>query len=107
MEMLPQILPSGDPEIASALDKSLRRYKMQILTGCQVKEIGEGSEGKRKVVALTGEGEKAFEAKYVLVAVGRKPNLDGLGLQELGWVKRRKESKSTRSWRPMFPGSMP
>jgi dihydrolipoamide dehydrogenase len=84
LEMLPQILPSEDPEIASALDKSLRRYKMQILTGCQVKEIGEGSEGKRKVVALTGEGEKAFEAKYVLVAVGRKPNLDGLGLPEAG-----------------------
>jgi len=84
LEMLPQILPSEDPEIASALEKSLRRYKMQILTGCQVKEVGEGAEGKRKVVALTGEGEKAFEAKYVLVAVGRKPNLDGLGLPEAG-----------------------
>ncbi len=84
LEMLPQILPSEDPEIASSLDKSLRRYKMQILTGCQVKEVGEGAEGKRKVVALTGEGEKAFEAKYVLVAVGRKPNLDGLGLPEAG-----------------------
>jgi dihydrolipoamide dehydrogenase len=84
LEMLPQILPSEDPEIASSLEKTLRRYKMQILTGCQVKEIGEGSEGKRKVVAITGEGEKAFEAKYVLVAVGRRPNLDGLGLQEAG-----------------------
>jgi dihydrolipoamide dehydrogenase len=84
LEMLPQVLPSEDPEIASSLEKSLRRYKMQILTGCQVKEIVEGAEGKRKVVAITGEGEKAFEAKYVLVAVGRKPNLDGLGLQEAG-----------------------
>jgi len=84
LEMLPQILPSEDPEVASALDKSLKRFKILTLAGCRVKEITTGSEGKKKVVALTGEGEKAFEAQYVLVAVGRKPNIEGLGLQEVG-----------------------
>jgi dihydrolipoamide dehydrogenase len=84
LEMLPQILPSEDPEVASALDKSLKRFKILTLPGCRVKEITTGSEGKGKVVALTGEGEKAFEAQYVLVAVGRKPNIEGLGLQEVG-----------------------
>jgi dihydrolipoamide dehydrogenase len=84
LEMLPQILPSEDPEVASALDKSLKRFKILTLPGCQVKEITTGSEGKRKVVALTGEGEKAFDAEYVLVAVGRKPNIEGLGLREVG-----------------------
>jgi dihydrolipoamide dehydrogenase len=84
LEMLPQILPSEDPEVASALDKSLKRFKILTLPSCQVKEITTGSEGKRKVVALTGEGEKAFEAQYVLVAAGRKPNIEGLGLQEVG-----------------------
>jgi dihydrolipoamide dehydrogenase len=84
LEMLPQILPSEDPEVASALDKSLKRFKILTLPACRVKEITEGAEGKRKVVAFTGEGEKAFEAQYVLVAVGRKPNVEGLGLQEVG-----------------------
>lgn len=84
LELLPQILPSEDAEVASALDKSLKRYKIQTLTGSQVKEIVEVPGGKMKVTALTGEGEKTFEAEVVLMAVGRKPNLEDLGLQEAG-----------------------
>jgi dihydrolipoamide dehydrogenase len=84
LELLPQILPSEDEEVASALEKSLRHFKIKILTGSQVKGVEESAGGKLKVSAATGEGEKAFEAELVLVAVGRKPNLDGLGLQEAG-----------------------
>lgn len=84
LEMLPQILPGEDAEVASSLDKSLRSSKIQILTNSQVKGIFEGSAGKKKVVATTGEGEKAFEAQYVLMAVGRRPNIEGLGLEEAG-----------------------
>jgi dihydrolipoamide dehydrogenase len=84
LEMLPQILPSEDPEVASSLDKSLRRFKIQTLTGCRVEEIREESEGRRKVVAIAGEGEKTFETQYVLVAVGRGPNVEGLGLEQAG-----------------------
>ncbi|HXZ37355.1 MAG TPA: dihydrolipoyl dehydrogenase [Thermodesulfobacteriota bacterium] len=84
IEMLPQILPSEDPEVASALDKALRSFKIQTLTGAQVKMIEETGEGKKKVLTLTEGGEKTFEAEVVLVAVGRKPNLEGLGVQEAG-----------------------
>lgn len=84
LEMLPQILPSEDPEIASALDKTLRRFKIQTFTNCRVKEILEESGGKRKVVAVAGEEEKTFEAQYVLVAAGRNPNVEGLGLEKAG-----------------------
>ena len=84
LEMMDQILPSEDPEVASALEKSLRRFKIQTLTNCRVKEISEGSQGKRKVVATTGEEDKVFEAQYILLAVGRKANWEGLGLPEAG-----------------------
>jgi dihydrolipoamide dehydrogenase len=84
LELLPQVLPSEDEEVASALEKSLRRFKIKILTGSQVKGIKESTGGKLKVSAVTGGGEEAFEAEVVLVAVGRKPNLEGLGLQEAG-----------------------
>jgi dihydrolipoamide dehydrogenase len=84
IEMLPQILPSEDPEVASALDKALRSFKIQTLTGAQVKTIEETGEGKKKILALAEGGEKTFEAEVVLVAVGRKPNLEGLGAQEAG-----------------------
>ncbi len=84
IEMLPQILPSEDPEVASALDKALRSFKIQSLTGAQVKKIEETGQGKKKILALAEGGEKTFEAEVVLVAVGRKPNLEGLGAQEAG-----------------------
>lgn len=83
LEMMPQILPTEDPEVAAVLDRSLKRFKIQTLTGCKVQEIGE-AQGKRRVKAQTGEGERVFEGQYVLIAVGRKPNLEGLGLQEAG-----------------------
>lgn len=84
LEMLPQILPSEDPEIAAALEKTLRRFKIQTLTGIKVQKIVEGPEGKLQVTAAAGAEEKIFPAQYVLMAVGRKPNVEGLGLEEAG-----------------------
>jgi dihydrolipoamide dehydrogenase len=97
LELLPQILPSEDGEVAAALEKSLKRYKIQTLTKSQVKEIGEAEGGKLLVRALTGEGEeKSFEAEVVLMAVGRKPNVEDLGLEEAG-VKSNKKGIEVNS----------
>ena len=104
LEMMDQILPSEDPEIASALEKSLRRFKIQTLTNCRVKEISAGSEGKRKVVAATGEEEKIFEAQYVLIAVGRKANWEGLNLQEAGVQYSRKGIEINERMETNVPG---
>jgi dihydrolipoamide dehydrogenase len=84
LELLPQVLPSEDPEIAGVLEKTLRRFRIQALTGVKVKKIAEGPEGKLQVTAEAGGEEKAFPAQYVLMAVGRKPNVEGLGLEEAG-----------------------
>jgi dihydrolipoamide dehydrogenase len=84
LEMLPQVLPSEDPEIAAVLEKTLRRFKIQSLTGVKVEKIIERPEGKLQVTAAVGGGEKVFPAQYVLMAVGRKPKVEGLGLEEAG-----------------------
>lgn len=84
VEMLPQILPTEDEEIASALEKSLRRLKIDFLTGTQVQEITMGSEGRLRVLTRKGENEKTLESEMVLMAVGRRANVDNLGLQEAG-----------------------
>ncbi len=84
LEMLPQIVPSEDPEIAAALEKSLRRFKIQTLTGAKVQKITAEAEGKMEVTAVVEGGEKAFPSQFVLMAVGRKPEVDGLGLEEAG-----------------------
>lgn len=84
VEMLPQILPNEDEEIASALEKTLRRLKIDFLTGTQVQEITTGTEGRLRVLTRKGENEKTLEGEMVLMAVGRRANVDNLGLQEAG-----------------------
>jgi dihydrolipoamide dehydrogenase len=84
LEMMNQILPNEDPEVASALERSLRHFKIQAYTSCQVQEIREGAEGKLKVLARTEQGDAAWEAQQVLLAVGRKANFDALGLPQAG-----------------------
>ena len=83
LELLPQILPNEDSEIASTLEKCLKRYKIQCVTGVQVKEVTE-TQGKLKIRAFSGEKEKDFEAEVILMAVGRKPYVEGLGLEKAG-----------------------
>lgn len=84
LEMMPQILPTEDPEIAQGLEKVLRGMKLEIHTQAQVSEIREGPAGQLNVLAKTKDGDKAFEGAYVLMAAGRKPNVEGFGLEAVG-----------------------
>ncbi len=84
LEMMPQILPSEDPEIAQGLEKVLKGMKLEIHAQAQVSEIREGAEGRLNVLAKTKEGDKTFEGEHVLMAAGRKPNVEGLGLEAIG-----------------------
>jgi dihydrolipoamide dehydrogenase len=82
-EMLPQLLPNEDEEIASMLKFSLEKMGIKVLTGAKLKGIASSS---RKVKAFfqTAKGEETFEAEKVLLAFGRPLNTDGIGLEEIG-----------------------
>ena len=84
VEMLPQIIPIEDQELAIALRRVLERDGIKIFTSTQVKEIEDGPEGNKVLLVKAEEGELKLEAKLVMVAVGRRPNTAGLGLEEIG-----------------------
>ncbi len=83
LEYMPSILPGVDSEIARRLATSLKRRGIKIETGVRVTEIRRERDSL-KVCAESGKGEMCHEAATVLVATGRKPNIDGLGLEEAG-----------------------
>jgi dihydrolipoamide dehydrogenase len=84
LEMLPTLLPGGVVEsIAKRLALILRRRGMAVHTGATVQTIEPAGSGLR-VVFVEAKGETAVEGERVLVATGRQPNTDGLGLEELG-----------------------
>jgi dihydrolipoamide dehydrogenase len=82
VEMLEEMLPSTDQEVTEALLKSLQKQGMTIHSGTKV--AGMEQAGESVTLKLEGKVTQALTCDKVLVAVGRKPCIDGLGLDEAG-----------------------
>ena len=80
LEYLPRILPGMDSEIADEALKIFKKQGLEFKLG--VKVVGAKIEAEEVVVEV--EGGESLRADRVLVAVGRVPNTDGLGLENVG-----------------------
>ena len=85
LEMLPTLLAgTADEGVAQRLALVLRRRGIGVLTGAQVEEIAPAEHGLRVSYRDAKGVPASVEGDRVLVAVGRWPNTDGLGLAEAG-----------------------
>ena len=80
VEMLDKLVANLDEDVVKATVKSLQKRGVKIHTGSKVTGMKPGASS----VTVEIENGESIEAEYVLVAVGRKPNTDGIGLEELG-----------------------
>ncbi len=85
VEFLDQLLPGLDGEVRKESGKIFKKQGMELMLGHKVT----GAEAKGKKVTLTieksaGGDEQKLEASHVLVAIGRRPNTDGLALDKAG-----------------------
>ena len=83
VEYFPRILPSGDAEISTALAKSFRRRGIEIVTGARVTGVADRGAGVATSVERDGKTE-TLEADFALVAVGVRPNVEDIGLEQIG-----------------------
>jgi dihydrolipoamide dehydrogenase len=83
VEMMPQLVPTEDADAADALFKSLRRLGVKVLLGSKVTSLQDLGDRKRLEHECGGAAE-ALEAEQVLLAVGRRADIDDLGLEEAG-----------------------
>ena len=83
VEMMPHCLPTQDAEIAAILEGVLREDGIQVCCSARVAKI-EDVKGGKAVVFSEGGTEQKIEAEAVAIAVGYKPNIEGLGLDECG-----------------------
>lgn len=83
VEMLPKMLPFTDEEVTDTLMKILKRQGIDFRMGTQVAGM-EKMNGKVVLELKTGDKAEKLECDKVLVAVGRKPVVTGLGLEEAG-----------------------
>ncbi|MFP3299119.1 MAG: dihydrolipoyl dehydrogenase [Thermocladium sp.] len=91
VEMMPQILPGADLEVARFMEKSLTQRGVKVLTNSRVESVDRKG-GEAIVTAASRNGRVTVEADKVLVAVGRRPASEGLevigvNMDERGHVK--------------------
>jgi dihydrolipoamide dehydrogenase len=79
VEMLDQILPLEDKDMARVVERQFKSDGMAVLTGTKVESVEEQKSGV-KVKA----GDNEIKADYLVIAGGRRPDIEGLGLDAAG-----------------------
>lgn len=83
LERSRRILKEYEPEVSRALIDILREEGINLVTGVQVQRVFQEN-GKPVVVGQKGEAEQHFRAERLLVATGRAPNTDKIGIEKTG-----------------------
>src|SRR3954451_17740986 len=79
LEMLDQVLPAEDADIAKVVQGELRKQNVKVATGTPLEEV---KPGKGSVEITYGGSTEKFD--YLCIAAGRAPDTEGLGLDEAG-----------------------
>jgi dihydrolipoamide dehydrogenase len=83
LEMLPRLVPVEDEEISKELERVFRKTGIRCETGAKAENIQKTENGVRFCVAMANGKREDMEAETLLVAVGRKPNTDAIGLDQI------------------------
>ncbi len=85
LQRSPRLLPEHDPEISRGIEDALKAEGIEVVTSAVPEKIQE-SDGVKEVAARVDGNLKTFTAHEVLMAVGRVPNTNDLGLEKAGVV---------------------
>jgi len=80
VELLPRLLEKEDPDVSALVHRRLEEEGLRVRTGAKARRVSREGE----VTRLETEGGETLEAEALLVAAGRVPNTEGLGLEEAG-----------------------
>jgi len=82
LEMLPRIVPVEDEEISKELERVFRKNKIRIETGSKVENVQVLADACKITVTLSNGKKEDICAEKLLVAVGRKPNTEKVGVEK-------------------------
>jgi len=85
VEFLDRITPGADAEVAKTLQRALAKQGIRFRLGAKVTGAKTSKTGvKLTVEPVAGGGAETLDADYVLLAIGRRPFTEGLGLESVG-----------------------
>ncbi|MEX0279668.1 MAG: dihydrolipoyl dehydrogenase [Arenibacterium sp.] len=106
VEFLDVITPGMDAEVQKTFQRTLKKQGLKFIMGAAVQKT-ETSRNKAKVTykLRKDDSEHVLDADVVLVATGRKPYTDGLGLEALGVeMSERGQIKTGKDWQTNIKG---
>jgi dihydrolipoamide dehydrogenase len=83
IEMLPVLLPLEDGDCSKELERAFKKRKIDVLTGAKIGDVKVSKDGVAINVEAGGQKSK-MQFEKVLVAAGRAPNTEEIGLKENG-----------------------
>lgn len=83
IEGMKEILGGFEKQMTALVKRNLKKKNVSVVTNASAKGVEETDDGVKVTYEAKGE-EHTIEADYVLVTVGRKPNTDELGLEQVG-----------------------
>src|SRR5690606_17779023 len=104
-EFLDRITPGMDAETAKAFQRALAKQGMTFKLGAKVTGAKAGkSNVELTVEPVAGGAAETITADYVLLAIGRRPYTDGLGLESVGITPDKRGFIETDHYRTSAPG---
>jgi dihydrolipoamide dehydrogenase len=82
LEMLPRIVPVEDEEVSKELERYFKKTGIRCETGAKAEKITTDGKSVNVSVALANGKSEEMEAETLLVAVGRKPLTESIGLEK-------------------------
>ena len=105
IEYLDRITPGVDAEVAKTFQRTLTKQGMTFRLGMKVTGARTSGEAVRlSVEPAAGGAAETIEADVVLVAIGRRPYTQGLGLETVGITPDKRGFIETDHWRTTAPG---
>ena len=105
VEVLPRLLPVEDEEISKEIERSFKKKGIECHTRTAVEAVLPNPDGTVTVSAKGADGtSKSWTVEKVILAVGRRPVTDGLGLEEAGIAMEKGYVKVDDHQRTNVPG---
>jgi dihydrolipoamide dehydrogenase len=96
VEMLPRLVPVEDEEVSKELARVYRKRGINFHTGARVEKVEDTRSGISVTISVEGKHHK-IEADKILIAVGRKPRTQDIGLEKTK-IKPEREFIQVDSW---------
>jgi dihydrolipoamide dehydrogenase len=98
IEMLPRLVPVEDEEVSKELLRAYKKKSINCFVNTKVDKVEKTKDGVAVSFTPNGEAQQRLEAEKVLIAIGRGPNTDKVGLEKLPNIKVERGFVHTNQW---------